>query len=245
MAHPAFRSKTFATSSGTGFTASEPSGAAENDLLYMWIVLQNTFSSFVGPTGGWELLYNLVNTNSTTYLYAIRRGASAPNRTCSWTTSIYYEVSLTAWSGCVTSGALYDVKNYTAATQRNPANPNCPSVTTTVVETLVVAFGMGWSGAVSAWTAPSGYTIREAGSAGIDLCIAEKELDTITSEDPGAFSGSVATNNDVAEITVALKPAVVATAAITGTATETIDEADIVAGGKTIIITLTGDTFIA
>ena len=35
------------------------------------------------------------------------------------------------------------------------------------------------------------------------------------------------------------------TAAITGTATATIDEADIVAGGKTIIITLTGDTWLA
>jgi len=33
------------------------------------------------------------------------------------------------------------------------------------------------------------------------------------------------------------------TAAITGTITATIDEADIVAGGKTIVITLTGDTF--
>lgn len=32
-------------------------------------------------------------------------------------------------------------------------------------------------------------------------------------------------------------------AALTGTAIATIDEADIVAGGKTIIITLTGDTF--
>ena len=34
------------------------------------------------------------------------------------------------------------------------------------------------------------------------------------------------------------------TAAITGTATSTIDEADIVAGGDTIIITLTGDTWV-
>ena len=37
----------------------------------------------------------------------------------------------------------------------------------------------------------------------------------------------------------------VATAAITGTITASATEADIVAGGKTIIITLTGDTWIA
>lgn len=36
-----------------------------------------------------------------------------------------------------------------------------------------------------------------------------------------------------------------ATAAITGTATASIDEDDVVTGGKTIIITLTNDTFIA
>jgi hypothetical protein len=36
-----------------------------------------------------------------------------------------------------------------------------------------------------------------------------------------------------------------ATAALTGTATPTITEADVVAGGKTIIITLTGDTWVA
>ena len=40
-------------------------------------------------------------------------------------------------------------------------------------------------------------------------------------------------------------PAAGTTAAITGTATGTIDEADIVTGGKTILITLTGDTWIA
>jgi hypothetical protein len=36
-----------------------------------------------------------------------------------------------------------------------------------------------------------------------------------------------------------------ASAALTGTATATINEADIVAGGKTIILTLTGDTWIS
>lgn len=38
-------------------------------------------------------------------------------------------------------------------------------------------------------------------------------------------------------------PAASATAAITGTATASIDEDDVTAGGKTIIITLTGDTW--
>jgi hypothetical protein len=37
----------------------------------------------------------------------------------------------------------------------------------------------------------------------------------------------------------------VAAAAVTGTATAGIDEADVVAGGETIIVTLTGDTWVA
>lgn len=47
-------------------------------------------------------------------------------------------------------------------------------------------------------------------------------------------------------VVVALKAAATGgTAALTGTALASITEADIVAGGKTIIVTLTGDTFIA
>ena len=41
-----------------------------------------------------------------------------------------------------------------------------------------------------------------------------------------------------------LKEAAGATAALTGTATASITEADIVAGGKTIVVTLTGETFV-
>jgi len=43
---------------------------------------------------------------------------------------------------------------------------------------------------------------------------------------------------------IEIKAASSASAAVTGTATASITEADIVAGGKTIIVTLTGDTFI-
>jgi hypothetical protein len=45
-------------------------------------------------------------------------------------------------------------------------------------------------------------------------------------------------------LAIAVSPSAIATAAITGTATASILESDIVTGGKTIIITLTGDTWI-
>jgi hypothetical protein len=48
-----------------------------------------------------------------------------------------------------------------------------------------------------------------------------------------------------AAVGMSFKAAAVVTAAVTGTATASITEADIVAGGKTIILTLTNDTWIA
>ena len=49
---------------------------------------------------------------------------------------------------------------------------------------------------------------------------------------------------DWAAQAIGFSPAAAATAAVTGTATASITESDIVTGGKTIIITLTGDTWI-
>ena len=46
-------------------------------------------------------------------------------------------------------------------------------------------------------------------------------------------------------VRTAVPAAAGASAAVTGTATASITEADIVTGGKTIIITLTGTTWIA
>ena len=48
-----------------------------------------------------------------------------------------------------------------------------------------------------------------------------------------------------ARAVIGRRPPAAASAAVTGTAVASITEADVVAGGKTIIITLTGDTWIA
>jgi hypothetical protein len=66
-----------------------------------------------------------------------------------------------------------------------------------------------------------------------------------TSSFTGAATCTLDSSNDWVCAAVALKSASSTSAAITGTATASITEADIVTGGKTIIITLTGDTFIA
>jgi hypothetical protein len=69
------------------------------------------------------------------------------------------------------------------------------------------------------------------------------------STEPGAasvtMSWALPFTTDWGIVALSINPvAAAATAVLTGTATETIDEADIVAGGKTIIVTLTDDTFV-
>lgn len=63
--------------------------------------------------------------------------------------------------------------------------------------------------------------------------------------DPAAFGGggTDTTNDSWTALTFALRP--LATAALTGTVTASVTEANIVAGGKTLIITLTGDKWLA
>ncbi len=56
---------------------------------------------------------------------------------------------------------------------------------------------------------------------------------------------NVTNNTGIAATLATFKAAATASAALTGTATASITESDIVAGGKTLIITLSGDTFIA
>lgn len=207
----AFRSKIhLAVNNTTGATPTEPAGASANDILFMWVLVQATPAPTVtGPTG-WTQLYSADTTTNglAIRLYWIRRGSSAPSYTISWTLGGYAEISVTAWRGAVTSGNPYDVTASNAWTSKNPSNPDCPSVTTTVANTLVIAFGMGWTGWTTVATPPTGYSLAEGGISGNnnDLGVAYISKAAIGVENPSAFSGDAAGLNEVAEVTVALKP---------------------------------------
>lgn len=75
---------------------------------------------------------------------------------------------------------------------------------------------------------------------GATIGIADRDLNA-ASEDPGAFSMSG--SKEWQAFTLAIHP--LPSAAITGTAEPTSTEAQIISGGRTIIITLTGDTWVA
>jgi hypothetical protein len=90
----------------------------------------------------------------------------------------------------------------------------------------------------SAWTSP---LVERDDSGNVAMGSGADAAGTDTANKEAQTGGPDAT---WAAVMLALRPAA-ATAAVTGTATASITEADIVAGGKTIITTLTGDTFIA
>lgn len=207
MASPTFVNKTFVKSTEETVTPSEPSGAAENDILIAWLI-HDQGTSATAPSG-WTVLNYFDSTSFNGQLAWIRRGSSAPSLTWSFQFS-NFEISLTAWRGCLASGSPINASAYATPTTRNPNNPDCPAVTTTVADTTVIAFGAAW-GESNPFTAPSGYTGRELNA--VDngkICVASKAVASATTENPGAFGGGNSFSDEVIEGTIALAPAAVA-----------------------------------
>jgi hypothetical protein len=207
----AFRSKTFAwdNHSVSSFTATEPTGAAQNDILLMFALISG--SPTITPPTGWStaISYLAGSTDLSIRVFWIRRGSSAPNYTVSINSATnYYEVSVSAWSGVVTSGTPFDAATNATPTSRNPSDPNCPSVTTTVANTVVIAMGIGWNGWNTTESAPTGYTLVEGGINGDhnDSAVAYIAKASAGTEDPPAFSGAIGGSGYVAEVTLALTP---------------------------------------
>jgi hypothetical protein len=214
----AFRSKSFnyTGTSTTSLTVSEPAGAANNDILFMFVVA-NGNPTFSTPTG-WTQVFTPYQTTTDKLaigLYWIRRSSTAPTYTISWTGSLgtypWVEVGVTCWSGAITSGTPYEGLVKTTNYRAPPAYPDPSAVTTTVANTMVIAFGMTWSGWATTATPPTGYTIAEGGVNGAnnDTAVAYKAVATVGTENPGAFTGLSNSTNwyDIVEAALALKPA--------------------------------------
>lgn len=187
MASPVFRSNSAGDGTGTGFTATEPAGAAEGDALLIEILVEDTHSSFT-PAAGWEEIRAQDAGPFTARTYGIRRGSSAPALNFSWVTSRYFEWSISAWSGIVASGDF--VESSAVATPNIGTGPTPPPVTTLTADTTVVVIAWTWGG----WggggaTPPSGYTLRY-GPTGFDHGVASLAVATATTETPGAWANA-------------------------------------------------------
>ena len=207
----AFRSQTANVATGTSVTGVEPSGTVQNDVMVAMYIVADP-GGVPGIPSGWTSIYN--GRSSTNHFYYdlcyIVRGASAPSLTFTHTGSVYRELFILTFSGVDTTtpiNASTNGGNFTG----NPPNPDAPSATATVANTMVLAVGIGWDGSTTGgWTAPSGYVIRSDNTVSNDGVIATKALATATAEDPGAFSNAFnAGNDDGWQATVILAPTAV------------------------------------
>lgn len=200
---------TYMTGTWTNASVTEPAGSMQNDILIVYLAVNTINTAFV-PDAGWTLLYSLPSaTQADVWVYWMRRGAGAASGMFSWTTSADYAVSITGWRGVKSLGSPFNITASNARVQRlSTLGPDCPAVTTTVANTMVIALGMAWNGwNFSGTSTPTGYTlIHEQATMG-QLGIAYKSLAAAGAEDPSSFGPTNSASKDVAEITVALEPA--------------------------------------
>jgi hypothetical protein len=202
----AFRNKTWVTNTALNVTPTEPTGAAQGDIIFVWIVTDKTAggaTTISAPDGTWTAVSaTLAGTHSIGRLFWIRRGSSSPtysNFNWNGSTGSYYECHASAWSGCKSSGNPWDqlgtILNQLVTSSANTVQLN-NAITPTVAPSLCVLFSQWWSGASAAYTAPSGYTRFEGENAGEDECGAYKSLASTSTETPGPFGGVNSDTND-------------------------------------------------
>jgi hypothetical protein len=211
----ALRSKSFtwSASSTSSITPTEPTGAAQGDILIMFVLLNNNVGMSTSAEWNDITAQFLGNNGIKIGLFWARRGTSAPSYALSLSgATSYHEVSVTAWSGVLASGSPFGTPAKSTQS-RNPPNPDCPSITVGSANSAVLAFGVSWAGWNTVATAPTGYTIAEGGISGThnDIAVAYLIKSTTGTENPPAFSGTwgIASETTV-EITVEMQAAAVA-----------------------------------
>jgi hypothetical protein len=228
------------TASGTNHVINLPATVAIGDLL---LLLVRANGAIDPPPTGWNERYNTLNGGRLAGYEHICDG-SEDGGTVTLTTGsasilrcFLYHISAASWYKNLAGGVAVG----TAATGGSSADPNPPNLAPSwgAVDILWIAHAVSnVASTVSSY--PTDYT--DGDDNGMLGFTARRELNA-ASENPGVFDLTGTTNNYVAQ-TLAVRPAITATATITGTVTSNIHEGDIVAGGKTIVITLAGDSWL-
>jgi hypothetical protein len=179
-------------SSTTTMTITEPTGIANGDYEFMVADMPNTTLTLTTPTG-WTQVFTALGSATRVYVFAVTggRGASAP--TLAFTKSA--TTNGTEWHSLAFSGSNATIDASGQTTVTTGTTPDPPSATATFTNDEAIAIGMGFSGSSTAWTAPTGYTIRSINTAGLDLAVASKDLSASGAENPSTFTGAAGSNN--------------------------------------------------
>jgi hypothetical protein len=203
----AFRNKTMVKGTGTSVTGTEPAGTVQNDVLVAFYTTDGVTTSLGVPTGWTSLSSGVSITPQQNYLVCyIVRGASAPSLTFTHVGSIYRELHILGFSGVDTT---YPIDEYETVPSTNAVgnNPNPPAAIANSSASMALALGYTFSGSdTGGYGAPSGYSVNSDNTAGNDLVIASKLLSSSGSENPAAFTNTVANSGDNWAATLLLAP---------------------------------------
>lgn len=192
-----FNGESVDSNSGTSITATEPTGAGQDDILVAFMYGYNSGSYPTWDTpSGWTKQHTVQYNSGSDYndigIYWIRRGASAPALTFSRSNgSDYNHCRIVRIDGCRTTGNPFTATAITPVTASTTINP--PSVSTSAGE-VVFCGGYMEAGNGGGWVAPSGYTLTVLFSASGLFTSADKTISSGSSEDPGAFGAETSSS---------------------------------------------------
>ncbi len=218
-------------------------GEADNDIAIVVIYRETTAT--ITPPAGWTLIDVSLPVQQATggFKYEVtaywhRRSGAETTHTWSWTGSAWSQLIASVFRGCTTSATPILTVSIDMETAQNnePVNPGL----VVAQATSALFFATTNFAGTGIDTNPTGFTPTFVGG---DNLISWYNLTTAAGA-TGNVSGDLGDPEYAGSILIELG-AVAPAAAVTGTATASITEADVVAGGKTIITTLTDDTFIA
>lgn len=228
----------------TTHTVSLPATVNNGDLIRIEVGING--NPTVTQPSGYGMPVNIAGSNCRHAIFELVADGTEGGTTVTFSTSAAEQSNHTSrsigdWSGTL-AGTEYST-GAIAASDSPDSDSLAPSWGTE--DTLyITSYGSRRGRAITSF--PTNYgdnnleSIGMDGTAGAAVASGTRNL-AASSDDPGAFLLSALT--PWAAVTTAIRPAAGVTSVLTGTAIPTITEDDITTGGKTIIITLVGDTW--
>ena len=228
-------------------TLTAPASIADGDLILIWCHSDESATqadfAITGFTGVFASIKGGATVGASGRLfYKVASGEGAS-----------YSVSRTDGSGnwgaigmrITNTGGNPAIDTYATATSAE--NEAVTPALTTGADNCLIIRGASWNESKTLNAVPANHTAIQHN----DLSSNDGHTIYTTAEiatsgtDVGTASYDLSATTETATFTISIKPPVAAdSAALTGTATASITETDVVTGSKTVILTLTGDTWV-
>lgn len=232
---------------GTALTGNKPTGTADGDQLIAYVLWSSSSATLTAAPTGWTL--QEADPNPADFSLAMySKIASSEGASWEWTASVsvaWNVIVVAVQAPHVTTPVNVDLAEILATGDAIAVGPMTTTISGCLVLTLAVMDATGAERVVSADGTPTQHYGNTGNSVLNELHVG---LFSEIQAAAGAITRTASQDTALSDqawgsFMVAIAP--VATAAITGTATASISETDIVSGGKTVIITLTGDAWVA